>query len=531
MSIRPTAGPAARRLSPPALAVLLAALVVGGVLRLTYAFGGGLWRDEAQAIGIAEIPALRAMFEFLIHHESHPPLYHLLLRWWISLFGSSDASALTLPLLFGLALIPASYLFVRELHSSRAGVIAAILVSVHPALIRYSGMVRPYSFLSLLSLILVFCLWRILVREHRRNWLVGYTAVATAMIYTHHWSWLVVASGGLLWLAFGFARRGLREVGVAAVTYGVIGFLYLPWALALLRQLGGAGHLPAQESFGEAAWRALFGITWVPSGLAALLLLGISVTRFLLRSRVETTLDLRLAGGLAGGIAVLSAAMTVLLLRVANLTSLWCYSIIVPLYLVAVALIIGHRESGRRGLVAAAIQVTWVATMLLAWEKLQGIPRSNTRLVAQELRSVMNSTDRLIVVPGYVVTSFRRYLGPWERAYSLPEDTLATYIAYDHRTARDLDPRAWTRLLAAMDSSRRECSRVWFVVESGAPPHMQWLLSHVLRAARDRLGPPLRWETEPRPGMVEHSTVRRYSPCGGSPQAGDGLSGRFELQP
>lgn len=493
---------------------------------MSYAFGGGLWRDEAQAIGIAEIPSLGAMLEFLIHHESHPPLFSFLLRWWIWLFGSSDASVLVLPLAFGLALIPISYFMVRELESSRAGLIAAVLVTVHPGLIRYSGTVRPYSLLSLLTVVLVFCLWRILNRSPRRRWLIGYAAVATAMVYTHHWAWLVVGSSGLLWLWFGLSRR-YREIGVIGATFGVIALLYLPWAAPLARQLSGAGHLPSQDSFSEATWKSVFATTWIPSKPAIVLLLGISVALFMVRDRQRTPADVRVSLGLTVGIPVLSAAFTVLLLRVANLTSIWCYSIVAPLYLAAVALMIGQQEVGRRGLVRAGIQVTWAAIMLLSWQNLKGTPRSNTRLIAQQLRSVVEATDRLIVVPGYVVTSFRRYFGPWERAYSLPEDTLVSYIPYDHRRARDLDPRNWERLLAVMDTSSGECGAVWFVVEEGAPSHMKSLLAYLFEEAAERFGPPSKWESQPQPGVVEHSSVRRYSRCGGPLEARSKLQVRL----
>jgi hypothetical protein len=151
--------------------------------------------------------------------------------------------------------------------------------------------------------------------------------------------------------------------------------------------------------------------------------------------------------------------------------------------------------------------------MLIVWRMVYSAPRANTREIARRVQSAIGFSDRLIVLPGYVVPSFFRYFGPWERSTSLPEDTLATHIPFDFRRARDLDPRAWLRLIAVMDSSRRECSRVWLVVEAGIPPHMGGLVSLLLEEATVRLGPPTTPAPPLAPGVMEHSVIRRYDPC------------------
>ncbi|HKP29878.1 MAG TPA: hypothetical protein VJU15_10765, partial [Gemmatimonadales bacterium] len=68
---------------------LIGIVAAGFAVRLSHALASGLWRDEALAVDIALLPSLRDVTDFLVHHESHPPLYYLLLRGWIMIAGAS----------------------------------------------------------------------------------------------------------------------------------------------------------------------------------------------------------------------------------------------------------------------------------------------------------------------------------------------------------------------------------------------------------------------------------------------------------
>ncbi|HEX9900868.1 MAG TPA: hypothetical protein VGC81_16700, partial [Candidatus Methylomirabilis sp.] len=266
----------------------------------------------------------------------------------------------------------------------------------------------------------------------------------------------------------------------------------------------------------------------------AIALLAFSTGVYIAGSRGQSPAGHGLAVGLAAGIPGLCIGMTVALLPVANMTSLWCYSIVAPLGLIAIAVMIGQHEVGRRALPTAGIQVAWVAVMFLTWSRLQAVPRANTKEIAESIRAQLDVTDRVVVVPGYLVPSFQRYFGSWGRMYSLPDDGLATYIPYDHRLTRDLDPRAWDRLMAVFDSSRAGCDRVWLVVEFGVPLHMEDVVSRLLVESTSRLGPPQLLESPPpRPGVMEHSSVRRHDPCAGlrSPGSREGMIDGGIVQP
>ncbi|HZT41598.1 MAG TPA: glycosyltransferase family 39 protein, partial [Chthonomonadaceae bacterium] len=150
--------------------VLACSVLVGFALRLLLAQRSGLWRDEGLFLFIVRFPTLRDIFHFLHYHESHPPLFYLLMRGWQAVFGPSDAAALALPLLLG-ALFPiAVFLVGRVLFGLRAALLATVFACVSPGLCAYSAQVRPYSLLPLLCLLSVFFVWQALQGQGKGAW-------------------------------------------------------------------------------------------------------------------------------------------------------------------------------------------------------------------------------------------------------------------------------------------------------------------------------------------------------------------------
>jgi uncharacterized membrane protein len=205
-------------------AVLVALVTLLGLaLRIGMARRGGLYCDEAQFLGIVRLPTPKAMIEFLWDHESHPPLFYVLMRGWLAIFGDSDSAALALPVLLGTALVPAAYYVGCRTFSRRTGLLAASLIATAPVLAHYSGFVRPYSLLPLLCLASVYLLWRGIVGGAARIW-IAQAWVNLAMLLTHNWAWMVFGAEAAMvgiWLLNGrlsrtaFCRWLLAQLGLA----------------------------------------------------------------------------------------------------------------------------------------------------------------------------------------------------------------------------------------------------------------------------------------------------------------------------
>lgn len=156
-------------------------------------------------------------------------LYHLSLGAWMRLFPVSPASIRGLSALAGCLTVLAVWNLGRRFLPARAVLVATVLATFHPLMVRYSQEARSYAFAGLL-LVAATCVLLDLTRARKvslAGW-SGYGVLAGAAVLSHylaatvllaHGAWLLlhrVRHGGLL--AAGLAGGGL--VGAWMLTGG-----------------------------------------------------------------------------------------------------------------------------------------------------------------------------------------------------------------------------------------------------------------------------------------------------------------------
>lgn len=214
-------------------------LVVAVVLR--FASRVDLWLDEALTVNIARLRL--SEIPHALRHDGAPPLYYMMLHFWMRVFGNGDVSVRALSGLLGVLSIPLAFVSGR-LVARRAGtdevvggVAAALLIAVLPFAVRYSTETRMYSLAIVLTLLGHLAVWRALDRPTAAR-VAGVGLVTAALLYTYYWcAFLVVVVGAvLLWHAFigpVAQRNSPRRVLIGVVAGGV---LYLPWVPTMLWQ-------------------------------------------------------------------------------------------------------------------------------------------------------------------------------------------------------------------------------------------------------------------------------------------------------
>jgi hypothetical protein len=192
------------------------------------------WTDEALSLGISSHP-LAAMADVL-RQDTSPPLYHLLLRAWMSLFGSSEASTHTLSLLFALAVVPAALWAGWSLFDRRTGWMCALLAALSPFLATYANETRMYALVALLSVLVTATLLHAFVFR-RRRYLPAFTILLTLTMYTHYWGLFLALGAGLGVLLCACVGTDRRQVLIDAVlAFGAVAVLFAPWVPTLLYQ-------------------------------------------------------------------------------------------------------------------------------------------------------------------------------------------------------------------------------------------------------------------------------------------------------
>jgi mannosyltransferase len=204
----------------PVAGALLVATAVSVLLR-TGGLHAGFWIDEGIAVGIAshdlgDIPAL-------LRQDGSPPLYYLLLHEWLALFGSSEAAARSLSLVFAAIAVPVSWSAAAAIAGRRAGTVAAALAAGCPLFSYYAQEARMYTLVALLSLVATAAF----VRGHRAT-LAG---ALVLLLYTHTWGVFLLAAMTVAWVVQG---RNARD---GAVVAAAVALLYAPWLPSLAFQV------------------------------------------------------------------------------------------------------------------------------------------------------------------------------------------------------------------------------------------------------------------------------------------------------
>ncbi len=197
--------------------------------------GVWFWIDEGIAVGVASQPLSDIPASLRV--DGAPPLYYLILNLWMSAFGTSEAATHTLSLLFAVAVVPAALWAGWSLFGRRAGWTSAALATLNPYLATYANETRMYSLVVLLVVLSTATFLHVFVFG-RRRYLPAFVVVLTLLLYTHSWGLLLGAGAGVaaaLCAVGGPDRR--RTVTDAALAFGAVAVLYLPWLPTLLYQL------------------------------------------------------------------------------------------------------------------------------------------------------------------------------------------------------------------------------------------------------------------------------------------------------
>lgn len=167
-------------------------LALAAVL-LSYRLGAkDIWIDEAGSWEMAtrSVPSLIAGTAL----DIHPPLYYLVLKGWIGVWGDSLIAMRSFSVVSGLAALWLMFELGAALRLPAAALCAAVAwCAVSPHTVFYGQEARMYPLLT--ALVLGTCLsyrrWIDSGGEDRR-WLAAYVVCALAALYTHYFASLIV---------------------------------------------------------------------------------------------------------------------------------------------------------------------------------------------------------------------------------------------------------------------------------------------------------------------------------------------------
>lgn len=182
------------------------------------------------------------------------PLYFVLLKLWMQLFGDSEAALRAPSLVASILVIPVTYLIGVRAFSHRAAVVGVVLLTLSPLQLYFAQEARMYMLLTFFAALcfLAYLRWRDATSApvagapgRPARALVLYAAAGTVMVYTNIISGTLIAALNIdaLWLLAQRRKHGMPGSGRAAIGWiaanAAIAIIFLAYLLTV--HLGSAG--------------------------------------------------------------------------------------------------------------------------------------------------------------------------------------------------------------------------------------------------------------------------------------------------
>jgi hypothetical protein len=255
-----------RTLEQTVVSTACAAVLLGAVV-LRFWTPSPMWLDEALTVNIAKAPL--SLIPHLLRHDGAPPLYYVLLHFWMKVFGTSDLGARSLSGVLGVLTLPvvwvagykvgsqswraagptgaepegqdaSSQRLARERAGRAVAWTATLLVATSPFAVYYDTEARMYSLVIALSSLGVLAFIAVLRRPMVLNGL-ALAAVTCGLEYSHYWAlyFVAVTAIGTAFCARSGPYSHSCRVALVALAGGTCAFG--PWVPTFLFQLQHTG--------------------------------------------------------------------------------------------------------------------------------------------------------------------------------------------------------------------------------------------------------------------------------------------------
>lgn len=456
------------------------ALVVGAVavvaagIALRFVAKSDMWLDEALTFNIARLPL--SQLHAALRRDGAPPLYYVLLHFWMGAFGTSDTAVRALSGFLSTLTLPFVWIGARRLGSRAVAGSAVVIVASSPFAVRYATENRMYALVIFLASAGLVALQRSLRRPAPGN-LIAVALVCALLLYSHYWSIYLVGVTGL-WLVYE-AWRGSEDIRHGArmslVALGIGCLAFVPWLPTFVFQSQHTGTPWASPANFAAMVNAVTSFAGGPTdagralalsyfALAGLGLFGIA------RGALHVDLDLRtrsagrplalvLCGTLAAAIIGGYVSSSAFQARYASV-------VFVPLVLlVALGLGVFADQRIRAGVLAATVAFGFFAGVA-------NIKTSRTEAgqVAAALSKYAQPGDVVGFCPDQLGPAVDRLVPPGRyQMTTFPRETspaFVDWVDYAKATAAG-NPIAFASHLESMSTGGGSAHQIWFVWAPG----------------------------------------------------------------
>lgn len=186
------------------------------------------WRDEAFSYLLAKKNLLDILV--ITAKDFNPPLYYLVLHFWMKIFGSSEIALRSLSLIFFWATIYIFFLFLNKILKIKSAwfTLTYLLFPVSNSLLLY------YAFEARMYTMLAFFATTSFYAFYKKNFIL-YILSTILGLYTHYFMIFVILTQ-LIFLFFSNKQKNISQLLIT--NYLIIFLLFFPWLIFVLIQKG-----------------------------------------------------------------------------------------------------------------------------------------------------------------------------------------------------------------------------------------------------------------------------------------------------
>lgn len=201
-------------------------LFLAGAVLLRFWTTSDLWLDEALTVDISKTAV--SQIPGYLRRDGSPPLFYVLLHYWMDWFGTSDLAVRSLSGVIGVATMPVVWVAGKRIGGKRVGWAAVVFLASSPFAVYYDTEARMYALVAFLTAVGFLALDSALRKPSIWN-LAAVSLVTAALLYTHYWALYLLAVVGL-WLIWRALRSVDRKPAILAAGAMVLGGAsFAPW--------------------------------------------------------------------------------------------------------------------------------------------------------------------------------------------------------------------------------------------------------------------------------------------------------------
>jgi len=217
-------------------------IILNFILKIIFLDRRDISMDEPFTIYYSQA-GIPSLFEML-KTENNPPLFFLLLHFWIQVFGISAFSVRFMPFLFSILTAPVIFLTGKRFFSVGSGIVASLIFTFSNYHLAFAHEARVYPLFVLLTCLSMYFFLSLIQNPGKKTPLYLLVIINVLLIYSHFFGFFVIGIQLLSCLIFPETRKAVKACLQALMATLLLYLPYFPVLFSRFSSSSGGTWVP-----------------------------------------------------------------------------------------------------------------------------------------------------------------------------------------------------------------------------------------------------------------------------------------------